>query len=104
MSTYLRIKPYSIQNDLGYSFANAIYWQVPFLGRGDTSATIVCDLVNITSAQTTDEFGNIVNGPVVSPSLGHFEMIADEVLLNSWGPDSVIDDYVLTYDSNFERE
>jgi hypothetical protein len=25
-------------------------------------------------------------------------------LLNSWGPDSVIDDFVLTYDPLFERE
>jgi hypothetical protein len=104
MSTYLNIKPYSVPNDFGYTFANAIYWTVPYLGRGDTSSTIVCDLVNISSGQTTDEFGNIISGPIISPSLEHFEMIADEDLLNSWGPDSVIDDFVLTYDPNFERE
>ena len=104
MLTYLKIKPYNVPNDFGYTFANAIYWVLPHLGRGDTSATIVCDLVNISSAQTTDEFGNIISGPVISPSLKHFEMIADEDLLNSWGPDSVIDDFVLTYDPNFVKQ
>jgi hypothetical protein len=104
MSTYLKIKPYNVPNDLGYGFANAIYWVVPNLGRGDVTATIICDLVNITYIQGTDENGNPIQSPIVSPSLEHFEMIADETLLNSWGPDSVIDDFVLTYDPLFERE
>jgi hypothetical protein len=51
-----------------------------------------------------DENGNPQQVEFISNSLSQFEMIADENLLNSWGPDSVIDDFVLTYDPNFERE
>ena len=104
MSNYLKIKPIIVPNDLGYNTANAIYWVVPNLGRGDTTATIICDLVYISYISSTDENGNSIQSPIVSPSLQNFEMVADETLLNSWGPDSVIDDYVLTYDPNFERE
>ncbi len=104
MSSYLKIKPVSVSPDYGYDTANAIYWVVPNLGRGDIIATIICDLVYISYIPGTDENGNPTLSPLVSPSLQNFEMIADETLLNSWGPDSVIDDYVLTYDPRFERE
>lgn len=104
MATYLKIKPYSVPNDQGYGFANAIYWVVPEINRGDESAILFCNLVNTTIRQIPDENGVLQDIEFISPSLMQFQMEITQEILDAWGPDSVIDDFVLSYDSNFERE
>ena len=103
MDSFLMIKPYTVPNDQGYGYANAIYWNVQEVYRGCDEAPIYCNLVNISTRQVPDENGNMVDTTFISPSLMDFQMVADKALLDAWGPDVVIDDYVLTYDPNFER-
>lgn len=104
MDYYIKIKPYNVPNDQGYGYANAIYWRIDSLYRGCTESIIYCNLLNVSTKQVLDENGNMIDSVFVSPCLMNFDMVADSNLLSSWGPDSVIDDYVLTYDPNFQRE
>ena len=104
MATYLKIKPYSVSNDQGYGFANAIYWVVSELYRGDVETNLLCNLVNVSIRQIPDENGVLKDIEFISPSLMNFQMIITQEILDSWGPDSVIDDLVLTYSPEFERE
>jgi len=104
MATYLKIKPYSVPNDQGYGFANAIYWVVSELHRGDEYANLFCNLVNVSIRQIPDENGILQDIEFISPSLMDFQMIIPQEILDTWGPDSVIDDFVLTYSPDFERE
>lgn len=104
MNYYIKIKPYYVPNDQGYGYANAIYWSVQDLYRDCNESTIYCNLLNVSVRQVPDENGNMIDATFISPSLMDFQMIADRVLLDAWGPDVVIDDYVLTYDPNFQRE
>ena len=104
MTTYLKIKPYIVPNDQGYGFANAIYWVVPELYRGDESAQLFCNLVNVSIRQIPDENGVLQDIEFISPSLMNFQMEITQELLDAWGPDSIIDDFVLTYSPDFERE
>jgi hypothetical protein len=104
MSVYLKIKPvYSVSTDR-YPYANAIIWSCNNLYREATTGTLNCDLVNVTPITEIDNEGNTHFYDSVSPSLLSFEMEIPYVILNNWGPDSVIDDFVLTYSSEFERE
>ena len=104
MATYLKIKPYSVLNDQGYGFANAIYWVVSELYRGDENAKLFCNLVNVSIRQIPDENGVLQDIEFISPSLMDFQMDITKEMLDAWGPDSIIDDFVLSYDSNFEKE
>ena len=104
MATYLKIKPYYVPDDQGYGFANAIYWTVTDLNRGDTEAKLIGNLVNTSVRQIPDENGIPQNVEFISAVLMQFEMIVPQNILDAWGPDSVIDDFVLTYDHLFERE
>jgi hypothetical protein len=104
MKSYIKIKPVYSGITSNYPYVNGIIWTCNSLYRGTTQAPITCDLVYIWQETLPDENGNPQQVEFISNSLSQFEMTADENLLNSWGPDSVIDDYVLTYDPNFERE
>jgi len=104
MADYLKIKPvYSVATDV-YPYANAIMWTCNDLYRNATTAKLNCDLVNITVKTEIDNEGNTITYDYISPSLLGFEMEIPYDILEIWGPDSVIDDFVLTYDPNFERE
>lgn len=104
MADYLKIKPiYSVATDV-YPYANAIMWTCNDLYRNATTAKLNCDLVNITVKTEIDNEGNTIVYDYISPSLQNFEMELTYDILDIWGPDSIIDDFVLTYDPNFERE
>jgi hypothetical protein len=104
MADYLKIKPvYSVATDV-YPYANAIMWTCNDLYRNAPTAKLNCDLVNITVKTEIDNEGNTITYDYISPSLLGFEMEIPYDILEIWGPDSVIDDFVLTYDPNFERE
>jgi len=104
MSNFLKIKPvYSVATDV-YPYANAIIWVCYDLYRNGTSAKLNCNLVNITVRTEIDSEGNTLIYDYISPSLLGFEMEIPYDILEVWGPDSVIDDFVLTYSSDFERE
>jgi hypothetical protein len=74
------------------------------LYRNATTAKLNCDLVNITIKTEIDDEGNTITYDYISPSLLGFEMEIPYEILIIWGPDSVIDDFVLTYSPEFERE
>jgi hypothetical protein len=104
MSNYLKIKPiYSVATDV-YPYANAIMWACNDLYRSAASARLNCDLVNVAVRNEIDSEGNTLIYDYVSPSLLSFEMEIPNDILTSWGPDSVIDDFVLTYSTDFKRE
>jgi hypothetical protein len=104
MADFLKIKPvYSVATDV-YPYANAIMWICNDLYRNSTTAKLNCDLVNITVKTEIDNEGNTVVYDYMSPSLLSFEMEIPYEILEIWGPDSVIDDFVLTYSPEFERE
>ena len=104
MSNYLKIKPiYSVAIDV-YPYANAIIWACNDLYRNATSAKLNCNLVNVTVRTEMDSEGNTLIYDYISPSLLDFEMEIPYDILEVWGPDSVIDDFVLTYSPDFERE
>ena len=104
MADYLKIKPiYSVATDV-YPYANVIMWTCNDLYRNATTAKLNCDLVNITVKTEIDNEGNTIVYDYISPSLLSFEMELTYDILEIWGPDSIIDDFVLTYDPNFERE
>jgi hypothetical protein len=104
MADYLKIKPvYSVATDV-YPYANAIMWTCNDLYRNATTAKLNCDLVNITVKTEIDNEGNTIVYDYISPSLFGFEMEIPYEILQAWGPDSVIDDFVLTYSPDFERE
>lgn len=104
MNNYIKIKPYIVPDDQGYGYANAIYWNVLNLYKDCEETIVYCSLFNISVEQVLDENGNLVDVTFHSPSLMNFEMSLNKTLLDSWGPDVVIDDYVLSYDPNFQRE
>ena len=104
MSNFLKIKPvYSVSTEI-YPYANALMWSCNNLYRNSTTANLNCDLVNITTITEIDNEGNTHVLDYISPSLLSFEMEIPHEILDNWGPDSVIDDFVLTYSSEFERE
>ena len=72
--------------------------------RGDDSANLFCNLVNVSIRQIPDENGILQDIEFISPSLMDFQMTVSKEMLNTWGPDTIIDDFVLSYDSNFEKE
>jgi len=74
------------------------------LYRGDDSANLFCNLVNVSIRQIPDENGILQDIEFISPSLMDFQMTVSKEMLNTWGPDTIIDDFVLSYDSNFEKE
>ena len=105
MEYFFKIKPYTVPNDQGYGFANAITWMINDVYRGCNEATAYCNLLNVSTWDIPDNSGGTTTSFYISPSLMSFEMIVPYSVLNSWGADdTVIDDYVLTYDPNFERE
>ena len=104
MSQFLKIKPYYISNPYGFEYANAIMWSVQELNRGDMETTVYRNLVNISMSPVPDGNGIPIQTEFISPSLMSYEMIATQTILDSWGPDSVIDDFVLTYDPLLEKE
>jgi hypothetical protein len=105
MENYFKIKPYIVPNDLGYGFANAIAWTVQDIYRGAEEAVAYCNLLKIYQQEVPDGSGGTITTNFISPSLMDFQMTIPHPVLNSWGADdTVIDDFVLTYDSNFERE
>jgi hypothetical protein len=104
MENYIKIKPYTVSNDQGYGFANAITWNVQDVYRGCTEAIVYCNLIKVFQQDISDGNGGTITTNFISPSLMDFQMVVNEALLNSWGPDTVIDDFVLTYDPNFEKE
>jgi len=104
MANYLKIKPiYSVATDV-YPYANAIMWTCNDLYRNATTAKLNCDLVNITVKTEIDNEGNTITYDYISPSLLSFEMEITYDILQAWGPDSVIDDFALSYSPEFERE
>jgi hypothetical protein len=104
MANYLKIKPiYSVATDV-YSYANAIMWTCNDLYRNATTAKLNSDLVNITVKTEIDNEGNTITYDYISPSLLSFEMEIPYDILQAWGPDSFIDDFSLSYSSEFERE
>ncbi len=104
MSNYLKIKPmYSVATDV-YPYANAIMWVCNDLYRNATTARLNCDLINVTVRTEIDNDGNTLIYDYISPSLLSFEMEIPYDILQVWGPDSVIDDFILTYDPAFQRE
>jgi hypothetical protein len=104
MADYLKIKPiYSVATDV-YPYANVIMWTCNDLYRNATTAKLNCDLINLSVKTEIDNDGNTIVYDYLSPSLFSFEMEIPYEVLQAWGPDSVIDDFVLTYDPNFERE
>jgi hypothetical protein len=104
MSTYLKIKPiYSVATDV-YPYANVIMWTCNDLYRNAITGKLNCDLINMTVKTEIDNDGNTIVYDYLSPSLMSFEMEVPYDILEAWGPDSVIDDFVLTYSPDFERE
>jgi hypothetical protein len=104
MSNFLKIKPVYSGSTEVYPYANAIMWCCNYLYRNSSTAKLSCDLVNLTTITETDNDGIIHTYDSISPSLLNFEMELPYEILNAWGPDNVIDDFVLTYSSDFERE
>ena len=100
----LKIKPYLLPSENKYPYANGIIWTCYGLSRNCLSCWVICDLIYVWTEEYTDENGNILTSEIVSESLFQFQMIVPKEILDIWGPDVVIDDYVLTYDPNFERE
>lgn len=104
MSNFLKIKPiYYVATDV-YPYANAIMWSCNDLCRNATTAKLNSDLINVTVRTEIDNNGNTLVYDYISPSLLSFEMEIPYDILQAWGPDSVIDDFVLTYSPDFERE
>ena len=101
----LKIKPYNIPELSKYPYANGISWVCNGLFRYCPECWLNCDLVYVWDENYIDEnTGEVKTITMISESLKHFDMIVPDTILDTWGPDVVIDDYVLTYDPNFERE
>lgn len=91
LKTYLRIQPIQIPYFGGSKTANAISWSCSTLERGATSARLFCELVNIDDNNLSDFY----------PTVHGFSMEVPNNILQNWLDDSIIDDFVLTYSSDF---
>jgi hypothetical protein len=104
MSVYLKIKPiYSVSTDV-YPFANAIIWNCYNIYKNAETADLRCEMVNVSTQILPDNDGNPQTVEFISPVLSGFDMVVPKNILDSWGPDDIIDDFVLTYSSDFQRE
>lgn len=92
--TYLKIQPIQIQNfGQPTKTANAITWTCPGLDRNATSARVFCELSYIDPAETEPKD--------FYPVQHSFVMEIPKSILDIWLDDSVIDDFVLTYSTDF---
>lgn len=103
MQSLLRIKPYPISMSQGFDFANAIFWAVMGIDRDGEQAELQGSLLNIYTREIPDENGVLQTIEFVSPVLENFQIMVPKEILDIWGPDSVIDDFIISV-SNFERE
>lgn len=93
-NNFIKIKPVEIPHFGGSETANAITWKCSELTRNSTSARLFCQLLRV------NEQDQIMP---VKP-LYTFTMDVPNDILQTWGDDSVIDDFVLTYSDKFEKE
>lgn len=92
--TYLKIQPIQISNfGKQPKTVNAITWNCSSLERNTSSAILFCELAFIDpqDAEEKDFY----------PTHHTFTMEVPKEVLDLWGDDSVIDDFVLTYSSDF---